>query len=50
MPLSMQGCTFRPDPVGFPTLQEQRVAVVLHALIGEGVARWRIGVPGNGIL
>jgi hypothetical protein len=50
MPLSVQGYRFRPDPVGFPTLQEQRVAVVLHALVGEGVGRWRIDVLGDGIL
>ena len=50
MPLSVQGYRFRPDPVGFPTLQEQRVAVVLQALIREGVGRWRIDVLGNGIL
>ena len=49
-PLSLQGYTTRPDPVGFPTLQEQRVAVVVRALTREGIDRWRIQVLGDGIL
>ena len=50
MPLSIPGYSTRPYPGNLPDVRQQRVAVVLGALIHEGIGRWRIGVLGNGLL
>ena len=50
MPLSIAGDASRPDEGDYPTLRQERVAVVQNALVSEGVDRLRIEVLGNGLL